>query len=76
LGDFEESTADLIAIADADRVVGQPFDREVLSELSMREFASLQLILPIAIRLELVHEDRALLASVSSEIALTVAIQI
>jgi hypothetical protein len=35
LGDLEKRTADLISVADADRVVGQSFDREVLTELSM-----------------------------------------
>src|SRR5262245_16166116 len=34
LSDFEDRAADLITIADAHRIVGQSFDREVLAKLS------------------------------------------
>src|SRR5262245_42530594 len=49
LSDLEQSAADLIAGTDANSVVGQSFDREILAELSVDEVGPLQLLLPIAI---------------------------
>jgi hypothetical protein len=72
LRDLEQCTADLIPVADADGVVGQSLDREVFAELSVDEVGPLQLLLPIAIRLDLVDENGALLASVPGQVALTV----
>ena len=65
--------ADPIAVADAYGIVGQSFDREVLPELSVDEIAPLQLLLPIAIRLDLIDEDGALLTAVTRQVTLTVA---
>src|SRR5262249_37368411 len=76
LGDLEQRAADLIAGADTHRLVGQSFDREVLAELSMDEVGPLQLLLPMAIRFDLVHEDGALLAAVPGQVTLTVPVQI
>jgi hypothetical protein len=42
----------------------------------MDEVRPLQLLLPIAIRFDLVNEDGTLLASVPGQIALTVSVQI
>jgi len=64
LGDLEQCAADLITIADAHSIVGQSFNSEVLTELSVDEVGSLQLLLPIAIRFDLVNEDGALLTPV------------
>src|SRR5215467_884256 len=64
LGNLEQRGADLITVADAHSIVGQAFNGEVLAELSVNEIGSLQLPLPIAIRLDLVNEHGALLASV------------
>src|SRR5262245_57943310 len=72
LSDLEQSPADLITIADADGVVRQPFDGEVLAELSVDEVGPLELLLPIAIRVDLIDEDGALLAAVAAQVALTV----
>jgi hypothetical protein len=66
----------LITVADADHVVGQSFDREILAELSMDEVGPLQLVLPITIRFDLVGKHGALLASVAGEVALTISVQI
>src|SRR5215467_3380025 len=59
LSDLEHRAANLVAVADAHSIVGQSFDREVLAELAMDEIGPLQLllpilqlILPIAIRLD------------------------
>ena len=55
---------------------GKSFDREVLPELSVDEVAPVQLLLPIAIRFDLVDEDGALLTSMPGQVALTVSVQI
>src|SRR5215831_19454104 len=76
LSDFEQCVADLITIADANGIVRQSFDREILAELSVDEVGPLQLLLPMTIRFDLVDEDGALLAPVPGQVALTVSIQI
>jgi hypothetical protein len=76
LRDLEESGADPVAVADADLVVAQRFHREVLSELPVHEVASPELALPIAIGIDLVDEHGPLLAAVSREIALAVAVHV
>ena len=65
LGDFEERPADPIAVADADFAVGQAVHGEVLSELPEGEIISLQLTLPIVIRIHLVDKNGALLSTVT-----------
>src|SRR5215470_19880795 len=70
LSDLEQSAADLVTVADAHGIVWQPFDREVLAELPVDEVGPLQLLLPVAIRFDLVDEDGALLTAVSREVAL------
>ena len=76
LRDLEQRAADLITVADARGIVGQSFDREVLAEQSGDEVGPLQLLLPIAVRFDLIDEDRALLASVTPEISLSVAVNV
>src|SRR5690242_15545020 len=76
LSDFEQCAADLITITDAHGIVGHSFDGEVFAELSVDEVGPLQLLLPIAIRFDLVDEDGALLTPVPSQIALTIPVQI
>src|SRR5262245_24493040 len=76
LGHFEQRAADSITVADVHGIVGQPFDREVLAELSMDEVAPLQQLLPMAIRIDLIDEDRPPLATVPGQVALAVALQI
>ena len=74
--DLEQCAADLIAIPDAHGIVWQSFDREVLPELSMDEVGPLQLLLPIAIRFDLVDEDGSLLTAVSGQVPLAVALEV
>src|SRR5713226_2606991 len=76
LRDLEQRAADLITVADAHGIVGQSFDGEVLAELSGDEVGPLQLLLPIAVRFDLVDEDGSLLTSVSGQITLTVSVEI
>src|SRR5436190_183685 len=76
LGDLEDGGADPVAVADADLVVAQPLDGEVLAELPVDEVASVEFALPVAIRVDLVDEHRALLAAMPGEVALTVAVDV
>ena len=76
LGDLEEGRADLVAVADADLVVAQPFDREVLAELAVDEVVAGELVLPVAVGVDLVDEDGSVLAAVPGEIALAVAVHV
>jgi hypothetical protein len=76
LGDLEQRVADFIAVANAHGIVGQSFDRKVLAELSVDEVRPPELLLPKAIRLDLVNIDSSLLASVAVQVALTISFQI
>src|SRR6516164_1784423 len=74
--DLEQCTADSITVADTNGIVRQSLDCEVLAELSVDEVGPLQLLLPVAIRFDLVDEDGLLLTPVANQIALTVSFQI
>ena len=76
MSDLEQCAADLITVADANGIVGQSFDREILAELSVDEVGPLQLLLPVAIRFDLVDEGGSLLTPVAGQVALTVSVQI
>ena len=76
LGHLEQRAADPISVADADDVVGQAFDREVLAELAGDEVGPLQLLFPVAIRLDLIDEHGALLTAVPGQVALPVPVHI
>src|SRR5262244_3511525 len=74
--DLEQCTADSITVADTNGIVRQSLDREVLAELSVDKVGPLQVLLPVAIRFDLVDEDGLLLTPVANQIALTVSFQI
>ena len=76
LSDLEQRATDLVTVADADGIVGQSLDGEVLAKLSVDEIGSVELLLPITIRLDLVDEDGALLAAVAGQVALSISFQI
>ena len=76
LRDLEERGPDAVTVADADLVVVQSVDGEVLAELPVDEVVALELALPIAVRVDLVDEDGALLAAVSRDVALSVAVDV
>src|SRR5205814_3602707 len=76
LADLELGGADAVPVADADLVVGQALDGEVLAELAVPEVVPVQVPLPVPVRVELVHQDGALFAAVAGEVALAVAVQI
>ncbi len=76
LGDFEQRSADPIAVADAHLAVGQALDGKILSELSEAEIISLQFTFPIVIRIHLVDENGAMLSTVTMQVALRIAVNV
>src|SRR4051794_7233463 len=76
LRDLEDGAADAKAVADAHAVVTQPLNGEVLAELPVDEVVACELAFPVAVRLDLVDEHRALLAAVASEVTLTVTLDV
>jgi hypothetical protein len=74
LSDLESCTADPITVADTHDIVGQSFDGEVLAELSVNEAGPLQVLLPIAVRFDLVDEDCAVLTAMSGQVPLTISL--
>ena len=76
LGHLEQRLTDLVAIADAHLVISQAGDREILPELAVAEVVAAQLLLPVPVRLDLVHEHRTVLAAMPGQIALPVTVDI
>jgi hypothetical protein len=80
LRDFEECASDPIPVTDAHRIIGQAFDREIFTELSIglriTEVGPLEVRLPIMIGVDLVHKDGALFPSRPLPISLTVSVQV
>src|SRR6476620_9547842 len=73
---LEDCTSDLIAIANTDLVVRQTLHGEVFPELAVAEVIAAQVVLPVPIRLDLVHEYRPLLAAVARQVALPVSVDV
>jgi len=73
---LEQCRPDPVPVPDPHLVVGQPVDREVLSELTVHEVASPELALPVAVGIDLVDEHRALLAAVAGGVTLAVAVEV
>ena len=57
-------------------VVGQAVDREILAELAISEVVAAKLSLPIAVRIDLIDKDRAMLAAMPLQIALTIPVDV
>ena len=76
LRDLELGLADAVAVADAHLVVGQPVDGEVLAEDPPAQVGAVQVLTPVLVGLGLVDHDRALLAAVSAQVALPVAVEV
>src|SRR5262249_46232675 len=76
LGDLEGRAPDPVAVADTDLVVAEPFDREVLAELSVDEVVAFKLAFPVPVGVELIDEDGTLLPAVPGEITLPVALDV
>src|SRR3954447_874007 len=76
LGHLEDGAADPEAVADADLVVAEALDGEVLAELPVDEVVASELALPVTVGVELVDEHGAHLAAVPGEITLPVALDV
>jgi hypothetical protein len=67
---------DPVLVADANLGVGQPVDREILAKLPVNEIIAAKLSLPISVGLDLINEDRAMLAAMALQIALAVPVDV
>jgi hypothetical protein len=76
LSDLEQCAADSITVADTNGIVRQSLNREVFAKLAMDQVGPAQMLLPVAIRFDLVDEDGSLLTAVAGQVALTVSVQI
>jgi hypothetical protein len=76
LRDFKKSSSNSVAISDANITVWETLDGQVLAELPVIKVSPSEIVLPISIGLELVHHHSAMFASVSGEIALSIAVDI
>jgi hypothetical protein len=76
LGHLEKSTANPIPIANTNLIIKKTIDCEIFAELSEGEIASPELLFPVAIGITLIYEDCAVLASVTSQITLTIAVNV
>ena len=76
LRDLEGGLTDPVAVADADLVIGQPLDGEVLAELTEREVVTAELVLPVAVGVDLVDVHRAMLTAVCAPVCLIVAVDV
>ena len=73
---LEQCAADPVAVADAHLCVRQALDGEILAELPIGKVVSTQLVLPIAIRIDLIDEDGPVLAAVAGQVPLSVAVDV
>ena len=63
-------------VSDAHLCVRQGLDGEILPELSVGEVVSAQLVLPIAIGIDLIDEQGPALAAVAGQVPLSVAVDV
>jgi hypothetical protein len=73
---FEQRAANPITVTNADLIVRQSLHREVLAELSKHEVLSPELPFPIAIGIDLVDENGPVLATMTLQIALAIAVDV
>jgi len=76
LGDLELGAADAVPVPDADLVVGQAVDGEVLAEPAVAEVIAAQVAGPVLVGLDLIGHHGALLAAVALQVALAVAVEV
>jgi len=76
LSHFEDRSADPVSVPYANLSVGETFDREILSKLSVLEVISAEFALPIAVGFELINHNGTMFTPVALEIALAIAVQI
>ena len=73
---FKDRSADPVSVPNANLIVGETFDGEILSKLSVLEVISAEFALPIAVGFELINHDGTMFAAVACEIGLAIAVQI
>ena len=73
---LEEGIADAVPVPHAHLVVGQAVDREVLAEVAGGEIGTAELFTPVPVRVQLVHQDGAMLAAVALQVALAVTVDV
>ena len=76
LGDLEQRAADTVTIADTDLVIGKTIDGEVFPELTVLEVLPLQLLLPVAVGIELIDHQGAMLSAVPCQVSLSVPVEV
>jgi hypothetical protein len=76
LGYLEHYTANAVTVADADLVVGKTLDGQVLAELTVFEVIPLQLVLPVAVGIELIDHHSAILSAMAAQISLPISVNI
>ena len=70
LADFDDGSADPETVTDADFAVGETFHCKILTEIPEHEIRPPEMAGPVAVGIELVHQYRALLATMAAEIRL------
>ena len=76
LAHLEQGTADLVLISDAHLIVGEPLNREVLTELSVLEVVVAEVLAPVLVGVELVHQDGPVRPAVAGKVALPVPVDV
>ena len=76
LGDLELGLADAVPVPDADLVVGQAVNGEVLPEMAVVKVVAPEMPRPVPVGVGLVDQDGPLLAAVPGEVALAVAVDV
>src|SRR5260370_41605868 len=70
------SLTDPVPVTDAHLVICQAAHGEVLPELAIGEVGAAQLLLPVPVGLDLVHEHRPVLPAVAGQIALPIPVDV
>jgi hypothetical protein len=73
---FKQCTADSIAVAYAHLIVIQALNGKIFAELAEGEIVAAKMILPVPVGIDLIYQDRAVLAPMSGEIALAIALDV
>ncbi len=76
LRDLELGLPDAVPVADADLIVRESVDGEVLAEHAVGEVVSPEVLLPVPVGVDLVDEHGSLLAAVAVQVALAVPVDV
>jgi hypothetical protein len=73
---FKQRPAYPVAISDTNLVIGKALDGQVLAKLTVFKVVTLEVHLPVAIRVELINHHSTVLSAVTCDISLAVSIEI